>query len=546
MKEYIDRTRRRWLIRAGALASSGALPLWTAGVRAQSDANLDALPRVALVIGNTRYPDSPLKNPVNDAKGMADALRKIGFQVNVRFDAGRSEMLESIRAYGAELAKKKAVGMFYYAGHGAQLAWKNYLVPVDAVVDQPGDMQTKTVELNALLEALTAARNPMNVIVLDACRDNPFGKRTAIQQKGLSQFDAPPGSLLAYATSPGNTAADGEGVNGLYTENLLRELIVPETRIEDVFKRVRLNVRRRSEGQQIPWESTSLEEDFYFLPPSRQRSASDTEIEQAFNEELALWEKIKNATDPAPVIAYLQKHPSGSFAELAQLKLERMLARGGEKRIRIASQDGNPFTRGSSQANLGWQVGDSYVYERKDLLNVESPRRIAQTVTGVTESEVHYSNGEVTDLLGNLLRRGGGRVYSANQLEPLEYVVGKQWSTQFRITTPGGDSGMNQMDLRIAGREPITVPAGTFNAFRIEGHGVFELEGGTVEQTTLVKWVAPDQLRREIAMQETRERSRQQRTRTDRKGRTRARGDARGNSRVTQSMRWELVTYQQR
>ena len=124
-------------------------------------------------------------------------------------------------------------------------------------------MHLALADLNVLLQGLTRANNPMNVVILDACRDSPFGRRVPVEQKGLSQFDAPPGSLLAYATSPGNVASDGEGANGLYTENLLRELKVPEAKIEDVFKRVRLNVRRRSNGQQIPWESTSLEEDFY-------------------------------------------------------------------------------------------------------------------------------------------------------------------------------------------------------------------------------------------------------------------------------------------
>src|SRR6185369_12318501 len=121
-----------------------------------------------------------------------------------------------------------------------------YLIPVDPVIEKLEDMQAKTVELNALLEGLMKAQNPMNVIILDACRDDPFGGRVRSQQKGLSQFDAPPGSLLAYATAPGNTAADGEGANGLYTEYLLRELKVPGAKIEDVFKRVRLNVRSKS------------------------------------------------------------------------------------------------------------------------------------------------------------------------------------------------------------------------------------------------------------------------------------------------------------
>src|SRR6185436_1244636 len=209
-------------------------------------------------------------------------------------------------------------------------------VPVDAVLDRIEDIQTKTVELNSLLEGLIKAQNPMNVIILDACRDNPFGNKVHSQQKGLSQFDAPPGSLLAYATSPGNTAADGEGANGLYTENLLREIKVPDAKIEDVFKRVRLGVRRKSNGAQIPWESTSLEDDFYFLPPQHVKKLSEQELEKLFNEELAVWESIKESKEPGPLEDYLRKHPSGRFSELAQFELDGALARQGEKKIQIA------------------------------------------------------------------------------------------------------------------------------------------------------------------------------------------------------------------
>ncbi|MCE9640792.1 MAG: caspase family protein [Betaproteobacteria bacterium] len=535
--------RRRWLQQAGALASSTVLPSWIPHASAQTASTLNALPRVALVIGNTKYPEAPLKNPGNDARGIAGELQKLGFQVNLKLDAGRSEMIEAIRAFGAELGKKKGIGMFYYAGHGAQLAWKNYLIPVDAVIERIEDMQTRTVELNSLLEGLVKAQNPMNVIILDACRDNPFGSKAQTQQKGLSQFDAPPGSLLAYATSPGNTAADGEGANGLYTENLLRELLVPEAKIEDVFKRVRLNVRRKSAGQQIPWESTSLEDDFYFLPPAQVKTLSEQELDKLFGEELAIWENVKDAKEPGPLEDFLRRYPSGPYSELAQLQLERLLAAQGEKRIRIAVQEGNPFTRGSAEADTRWRVGDSYTYRHIDLLGGAEPRNIVQTVREITASEVHYGNGIVTDLLGNLLRRPGGRIYSPNQLEPLEYVVGKQWTTQFRITTPKGTSGRNQMELRIVGRESITVPAGTFNAFRIEGHGVFEEENGQVETTTLTKWVAPDRLRREVAMEETRERG-------SRGGGRRAGGMRRGGRRsapqqLTNSQRWELVSFRQ-
>jgi uncharacterized caspase-like protein len=329
-------SRRRWLAHATALASTAALPAWLPLAAGQSQSPLNALPRVGLVIGNTKYADAPLKNPANDAQGIAGALQQLGFQVNLQLDAGRAAMIDAIRGFGAQLAKQKSVGLFYYAGHGAQLAWRNYLIPVDAVVEKVDDMRDRTVELNSLLEGLIQAKNPMNVIILDACRDNPFGRKVPLDAKGLSQFDAPPGSLLAYATSPGHTAADGEGANGLYTENLLRELKVPEAKIEDVFKRVRLAVRRKSAGQQIPWESTSLEEDFYFQPPKQAKKMSEEELEKQFEDELAIWEQIKNSKDAAPIEDYLRRYPSGKFAELAQFRLNRLLAQR-ESAVQIAT-----------------------------------------------------------------------------------------------------------------------------------------------------------------------------------------------------------------
>lgn len=323
--------RRRWLARAAALASAAAAPSWVPRVwanvtRADKPSPVNTLPRFALVMGNSKYPQEPLRNPGNDARAIASSLKELGFAVSLQVDCGRARMADAIQSFEAELAKSKGVGLFYYAGHGVQLAWRNYLVPVDAEIDKLEEVQQKAIELNALLQGLVRAHNPMNVIILDACRDNPFGQRVPTEVKGLSQFDAPPGSLLAYATAPGRTASDGPGENGLYTEHLLRELKVPDAKIEDVFKRVRLAVRRRSQGQQIPWESTSLEEDFYFVPPKAPNKVSPEELERQFEEELALWERIKTSTEPAPFEEYLRTRPSGRFAELAQFRLDRLLA----------------------------------------------------------------------------------------------------------------------------------------------------------------------------------------------------------------------------
>jgi hypothetical protein len=399
--------RRLWLKQAGALAGASALPLWVPSGHAQT--TLNALPRLALIIGNTKYIEAPLKNPANDAKAIAGELQKTHFKVNLLLDAGRAQMADAIAAFSADLAKSKGVGMFYYAGHGAQLAWRNYLIPVDAVIEKLEDMRAKTIELNSLLEGMTKAKNPMNIIMLDACRDNPFGTKVPTEHKGLSQFDAPPGSLLAYATSPGNTAGDGEGANGLYTENLLREIRVPDAKIEDVLKRVRLAVRRKSEGQQIPWESTSLEDDFYFLPPQHIKKLSESEVEKLFNEELAIWEKIKETKEPGPLEDYLRKYPSGQFSELAQFQLDRVLKAKGEKAIQIEVAKDNPFTKGSARIDTQFRIGDSYSYREIDLYTKLELRNFVNRVTEITENQIVFNGGVlVTDLFGNAIRTPNG------------------------------------------------------------------------------------------------------------------------------------------
>jgi hypothetical protein len=491
---------RRKLLQAGAAAGSLFLPLPYAWVRAQSDGavRLLRLPKIALVFGNSKYKDAPLKNPANDAKAIGEALASSGFSVTTRIDASRTEMAAALDAYIKELAAKKCVGLFYYAGHGIQLAWKNYMLPVDAEIDTIDDVQKKAVEVNSLTEGLVKAANPLNVIILDACRDNPFGTAKPTQQKGLSQMDAPNQTLLAYATAPGNVASDGEGANGLYTENFLREMKVPEAKIEDVFKRVRLGVRRKSNGAQVPWESTSLEEDFWFIPPKELKKLSEAEKEKLFKEESELWARAEKATEPGPLEEYLRRYPNGNYSELAQVQLDRVLAKQGEKKVEVVSAASNPYTKGSAEVDTRYKVGDTYEYRELGLLSKSERGKFTQTITQITDSEVIYSNGFVTDLLGNTRRFPDGRRQTPNQNYPAEFIVGKRWQTRFINLLPDGGEARNELEIHIAARENITVPAGTFNAFRMEMTGFWVRTGagisgrGTVDNKA---WFAPDVVR---------------------------------------------------
>jgi uncharacterized caspase-like protein len=485
---------RRRLLQA-ALAATGSA-LWPGtGAVAQGP----AAGKQALVIGNGKYRQAPLRNPLNDARGVAQALTTLGFGVTLGLDLTRSEMHEAIRTYGSTLARAKAIGLFYFAGHGAQLAWRNYLIPVDAEIVNVDDLRERCVDVNSLIDGIRQAQNSMNLIVLDACRDNPFGTVVHAEQKGLSQLDAPPGTLLAYATAPGNTAADGAGAHGLYTEHLLREIQVPDAKVEDVFKRVRLAVRRRSNGAQVPWESTSLEEDFWFIPPRAPKPPAELEVEQDFKHELALWESIQGAAAPEPLEDYLRRYPSGRFAELAQLRLDRVLARLGEQRVEAVASPGNPYTKGMAATNTAYRIGDTYSYRRVDLQSKQEEKSRARTVTSITDREVIFDSGRIVcDLLGNTLKPGTGAVWSPNQTVPTDFAIGRRWTTRFHWMKDGQLDSVVNLDLRIADREQVTVPAGTFNAFRVEAHGWRSASGVRIAWTWKT-WYAPAQVRQALA-----------------------------------------------
>jgi len=223
--------------------------------------------KVALIIGNSNYKDAArLKNPVNDATAMSNALNKLGFDVAELTDATQKEMNRAISQFGRRL-NGDTVGFFFYAGHGLQVKGKNYLVPIDALIDSEASVPTETVEIDSVLAQL--ASSSLSIVVLDACRNNPFESKVRATGGGLAQIDAPKGSFIAFATSPGRTAADGSGSNGVYTSELIKQISIPNLPIESVFKKVRANVAKLTGDAQIPWESTSLVGDFYFIQENR-------------------------------------------------------------------------------------------------------------------------------------------------------------------------------------------------------------------------------------------------------------------------------------
>jgi formylglycine-generating enzyme required for sulfatase activity len=222
--------------------------------------------RVALVVGNSDYASGPLPNPANDAKLIADTLTSLHFEVIRRIDADQVTMKRAIQEFGAKLEKggPSAVGLFYYAGHGVQINGRNYLIPVNARIEREGDAEIEAVSADWVLEQMRFARNALNFVILDACRNNPFARSMRGGSSGLAVMDSPTGILIAYSTSPGSVAADGNGRNSPYTEALSKAMLTEHEPVEQIFKHVRVGVMNQTSGKQVPWEASSLTGDFYF------------------------------------------------------------------------------------------------------------------------------------------------------------------------------------------------------------------------------------------------------------------------------------------
>ena len=266
----MDAQRRRCITAFGFAAVAPLL----AATAAPSHATANS--RVALVIGNANYKVGALKNPVNDAKAVATSLRNLGFEVTHRENASLREMLDAFQQFSTQ-SKSAEVRVVYYAGHGVQLKGRNYLLPVDTEIRAEDEMPNKSADLNEFLDRLGGIKQGINVVILDACRNNPFsgseivgpdGRRLKFRgatPAGLAPVEAPLGSMIAFSTAPGGVALDNpQEKNSLYTKHLLEHLNSPGLPVELLFKRVRLAVAKETGRVQVPWESSSLTGDFCF------------------------------------------------------------------------------------------------------------------------------------------------------------------------------------------------------------------------------------------------------------------------------------------
>lgn len=259
--------------------------------------------RLALVIGNSEYAESPLRNPVNDATDMTAVLKDLGFKVILSTNADRREMGRAIREFGRELKSSGGVGLFYYAGHGIQIENRNYLIPVGTPLAEEDEVPYESVDVGSVLAKMESAGNSLNLIILDACRNNPFPKKFRSTNRGLARVEAPIGSLVVYATAPGAVAADGDGRNGVFTGELISQLRSDGLSLTQTIRRTRAAVVKATNGKQVPWESSSLLKDYYFTnkPEASPEKVASAETATAIAAP-RVEPRIETQTEKAPII----------------------------------------------------------------------------------------------------------------------------------------------------------------------------------------------------------------------------------------------------
>ena len=332
------------------------LPLLAAAVFLASAASAATEPqrRVALVMGNSSYQYAPhLPNPTNDAEAMAATLQKLGFEVSKGIDLDRTETELLIREFSKKLPGAD-VALLFYAGHGIQVGDRNYLIPVDANLGDETDLHFEATDLNLVIDVMS--RDPrVNLVFLDACRDNPFAQKLARSMgatrstsigRGLAIVDAAAGSFVAYATDPHQVALDGDGNHSPFTAALLKHMETPGLSISDMMIEVRNDVLSATQNKQRPWDNSSLTKPFYFMPAAAVATLDTVEPSatgnsgsaQAVDKEVVFWQSIQNSNSPAQFQAYLDQYPNGTFAPLARTRIDELKANPAAETSRSGEQ----------------------------------------------------------------------------------------------------------------------------------------------------------------------------------------------------------------
>jgi carboxyl-terminal processing protease len=360
-----------------------------------------AEPRVALVIGNSNYGGDLglLPNPVNDAKLIANTLRQVGFDVVEVEDADQQTMKKAIVEFGDKLstAGVGATGLFYYAGHGIQSGGDNYLVPIHAALRKASDVDVEAVPVDLVMKQMDFAQSAVNIVILDACRNNPLKDSGRGITRGLAEIKSKPiGSFISFSTAPGEVAVDGNGANSPYSEALARAILQPGLDLAEVFRKVRKDVLKATNQKQVPWDSWSLTDPYYFIPPSNSPQALDaasptlnpsegtqqqpsggTSIADL---EITFWKSIQDSGNPADYQAYLDQFPNGVYAKLAA---NRLKALGSDQPIQTAEKDRTvPAQAPSAESGtLIFTAVDQLVYTKDNSTLYTAPADGAEIIT---------------------------------------------------------------------------------------------------------------------------------------------------------------------
>ena len=316
-----------------AFAFQPILALWLVALFGVDAAAEVTGKRFALVVGNGAYGGElgALRNPVNDARLMARTLRGVGFDVRLVEDAGERALEDAVVAFGDDLRQSGngGVALFYYAGHGVQSKGANYLIPVGAQVESERHLKTRTVPATLVLEEMEEAPTALNIVVLDACRNNPFAAsgRDIGGSRGLARMNTPPGSFfLAYSAAAGQVAEDGDGENSVYTGALAAAMKQPGLELEEVFKQAGRTVRTQTEGSQVPWREGSWDGAFHFVSPPSTRPAArpGPAPEPGMDPEQEEWRFVRDSGNPKTVRDFLQRYPNGRLAGAARALLAQL------------------------------------------------------------------------------------------------------------------------------------------------------------------------------------------------------------------------------
>ncbi len=350
------------------------------------------LKRTALVIGNAEYKIArKLANPANDAADMAKNLTDLGFEVISGTNLSLKAMRDKVREFGDRLRANGGVGLFYYAGHGIQMSGKNYLIPVEADIQREDEIEDTSLNFDVVLRKIATANNGLNIVILDACRNNPFARSwsRSADEGGLAQITAPTGTFIAYATSPDHTASDGTGRNGLYTSELLKIIQKPNIKLEDAFKQVTIAVDKASGGKQVPWTSSSLRGEFYFKQTGQNAAIKSTPTDNdpvivakdQAAQERETWDLVKNSTDPEDFRYFLKEFPAGANTEKAKIRLDEL--------VWTAARTSNNKSKVQSYLNE-FPSGTNVIAARLLLKQLEA-KETAQTTNGAANTALTES-----------------------------------------------------------------------------------------------------------------------------------------------------------